>query len=236
MILGSRKHGETSVILEAMTRGRGRYLALVRGGRSRRMQPLLQAGNRVTLTWRARLEEHLGVFNVDPLELRAAKLMETPIGLNAVQILAAHLRLLAERDPHRGLADAAEIVISNLPEPAVTAVLLVRFELALLDELGFGLDLGACAATGRNDELAYVSPKSGRAVGREAGLPYRDRLLALPGFLKEPSTVPDSAEIAAAFALTGYFLNRHIYVPRGLLPPLPRETVIRDIVRAMQAK
>jgi len=236
LILGGRKHGETSVILEVMTRARGRNLGLVRGGRSRRMQPTLQAGNRVRLTWRARLEDHLGVFSLDPLQLRAATLMETAIGLNGIQTIAAHLRLLPERDPHAGLADAAEIIIENLPDPTLTAALLVRFELALLDELGFGLDLSECAATGARHELVYVSPKSGRAVSRAAGAPYHDRMLALPTFLKGEAPSLDEGEVKEAFSLTGFFLNRHIYGPRQIAPPLSRDTLMRDILRALCVK
>jgi len=236
LILGGRRHGETSVILEVMTRGRGRNLGLVRGGRSRRMQPTLQAGNRVRLTWRARLEDHLGVFSLDPLQLRAATLMETAIGLNGIQTVAAHLRLLPERDPHAGLAAAAEIIIQNLPDPTLTAALLVRFELALLDELGFGLDLSECAATGTRHELIYVSPKSGRAVSRMAGAPYHDRMLALPAFLKSDAPSLDEREVSAAFSLTGFFLNRHIYGPRQIAPPLSRDTLMRDILRALCMK
>ena len=233
LILGCRKHGETSVILEVMTRERGRCLGLVRGGRSRRLQPTLQAGNQVTVTWRARLEDHLGVFSVDPLHLRAASLMETSIGLNGLQTLASHLRLLPERDPHVGLVDAAEIIIDNLPDPTLTAALIVRFELALLDELGFGLDLNECVATGARDDLIYVSPKSGRAVCREAGAPYHDKMLTLPTFLKSDTPSLSHDEVAAAFALTGFFLARHIYEPRQMTPPLSRDSLSRDITRLL---
>lgn len=232
LILGCRKHGETSVILEVMTRERGRCLGLVRGGRSRRLQPTLQAGNQVRATWRARLEEHLGVFSVDPISMRAANLMETSIGVNGIQTLAAHLRLLPERDPHQGLMDAAEIFIENLPDPTLTAALLVRFELALLDELGFGLDLNECAASGVRDDLIYVSPKSGRAVSREAGKAYHDKMLVLPSFLKSDAPSLSGDEVAGAFALTGFFLNRHIYEPRQIKPPLSRDILARDIERS----
>lgn len=233
LILGTRKHGETSVILEVMTRGHGRHLGLVRGGRSRKMQPTLQAGNRVSVGWRARLEDHLGVFTVDPVELRAAALMETGVGLHGIQTIAALLRLLPERDPHVGLADAAEVVIENLHDPTLTAALLVRFELAVLDDLGFGLDLNECVATGTRDDLVYVSPKSGRAVSRRAGKPYHDKMLVLPSFLKSDEPHLAREDVSDAFALTGFFLNRHIYEPRGLTPPLARESLQRDIMRVL---
>ncbi|MBA4783158.1 MAG: DNA repair protein RecO [Rhizobiales bacterium] len=233
LILGVRKHGETSVILEVMTQARGRARGLIRGGRSRRLQPVLQAGNRVRVTWRARLEDHLGVFTIEPVELRAARLMETGVGLHGIQVLAAHLRLLPERDPHPALVEAAEVVIGNLDDAMVTAVLLIRFELALLDELGFGLDLSVCAATGGSQDLAYVSPKSGRAVSRAAGAPYHDRMLPLPAFLLSGRAPQAFADIADAFRLTGYFLHRHIYDPRSVKPPLSRETLSRDIERVI---
>ena len=148
IILGSRHHGEADVILEAMTREHGRHLGLVRGGRSRRRRAELQAGNGVDLTWRARLDEHLGHYAVEPVTLRAANLMQDRLALSGLQLLAAHLRLLPERDPHRRLYDAALVVLDGLDEPENAGRLMVLFEMMLLDELGFGLDLSACAATG----------------------------------------------------------------------------------------
>ena len=234
LILGSRKHGETSVILEVMTAEHGRHLGLVRGGRSRTMQPTLQAGNKVTVTWRARLDDHLGVFTVDPLKLRAAELMESAMGLQGVQTIASLLRLLPERDPHAGLAEAAEILIENLDSAALSAALLVRFEMAVLEELGFGLDLSVCAATGATQELVYVSPKSGRAVSRRAGLPYHDKMLILPAFLSSMAPSISIDEVTPAFELTQFFLTRHIYEPRGIEPPLSREVFEREIIKTIK--
>src|SRR6185312_8444520 len=161
----------------------GRHLGLVRGGRGRKMQPLLQPGNRVELNWRARLDEHLGIFQVEPLELNAARLFDSAVAVFGLQTLAAHLRLLPERDPHRTLYDTLELIIGHLDDPVSAAELLIRFELLVLDELGFGLDLSQCAATGSSDDLAYVSPKTGRAVSKTAGSQWQDRLLVLPSFL-----------------------------------------------------
>ena len=239
IVLGVRRLGETSVIVEVMTRARGRHLGLVRGGRSRRQQPVLQPGNSVAIHWRARLDEHMGTFVLEPLVLRAAQLMESGVGLNGVQLLGAHLRLLPERDAHQRLFDGLAILVEHLAEADIAGELMLRFEIALLDELGFGLDLSACAATGQTDDLAYVSPKSGRAVSREAGAPYHDRLLALPAFLVSQkgtgtgtgSLESDDPTVAGAasgdrlldgFALTGYFLDRHVYRPRGLAAPVAR--------------
>src|SRR5690606_17463378 len=159
IVLGIRRHGETSVIAEVMTRGRGRHLGLVRGGRSRAMQPVLQPGNSVEVSWRARLDEHLREFKVDPLELRAARLMESATAVYGVQAMAAVLRFLPERDPHPHLYDMFGLILGHLHEPADAGELFVRFELAVLNDLGFGLDLTECAATGARDDLCYVSPK-----------------------------------------------------------------------------
>ncbi|HEY9057894.1 MAG TPA: DNA repair protein RecO [Aurantimonas sp.] len=222
IVLGVRRHGETSVIAEVMTRERGRHLGLVRGGRSRKQQPVLQPGNSVAIHWRARLDEHMGAFLIEPLELRAARLMENGIGLNGVQLVAAHLRLLAERDPHARLYDGLAVIVDHLDEPDKAAELMLRFEIALLEELGFGLDLERCAATGRRDDLVYVSPKSGRAVSREAGEPWRDKLLPLPAFLIESDTACDPRSLVDGFRMTGYFLSRHVFEPRGLAEPLSR--------------
>ncbi|HOV04534.1 MAG TPA: DNA repair protein RecO [Hyphomicrobiales bacterium] len=186
IILGARRHGEGSVILEVMTAAHGRHMGLVRGGRSRRMQAALQPGNAVDIVWRARLDEHLGNFTVEPTDLRAARLMESPVATYGVLLLGAHLRLLPERDPHPALYGALRIVLDELHEPLHAGALMVRFEMALLDELGFGLDLSECAATGLTEDLVWVSPRSGRAVSRAAGAPYADKLLALPAFLAGP--------------------------------------------------
>lgn len=220
IILGTRKHGETSVILEVMTRAHGRHLGMVRGGRSRKAQPVLQAGNRVDLVWRARLDEHMGMFQVEALELNAARLFESACAVYGLQTLAAHLRLLPERDPHLGLFEMLGLLIVNLDDAPAAGKLVVRFELMVLEELGFGLDLSECAATGRSDELTYVSPKSGRAVSREAGLPWHDKMLPLPAFLiAGPGMRADMPTIEQAFRLTEFFFSRHVYEPRGLTPP-----------------
>jgi DNA repair protein RecO (recombination protein O) len=219
IILGTRRHGETSAILEVMTRSHGRHLGLVRGGRSRKQQPLLQAGNRVDLLWRARLDEHLGTFQVEALDLNAARLFDSASAIFGLQTLAGHLRLLPERDPHERLYESLEVVIEHLDDPGVAGELIVRFEVMLLDELGFGLDLSECAATGRRDDLAYVSPKTGRAVSRDAGEPWRDRMLVLPSFLLFGAQRADLATIDQAFRLTGFFFARHVYEPRGMDEP-----------------
>ena len=234
IILGTRKHGETSAILEVMTRAHGRHLGLVRGGRSRRMQPFLQPGNRVDLIWRARLDEHLGLYQVEPLELHAARLFDSACAVYGLQTIAAHLRLLAERDPHAGLYEMLALLVGHLDDPAAAGELIVRFELLVLDELGFGLDLSQCAATGLRDDLAFVSPKSGRAVCREAGLPWADRMLPLPGFLRRGAGIrPDLGAMEDAFRLTAFFFGRHVYEPRGLEAPEARAGLIAALRRQL---
>lgn len=233
IVLGVRRHGETSAILEAMTRAHGRHLGLVRGGRSRRQQPVLQPGNRVELAWRARLDEHLGQFAVEPLDLAAGRLMESACAIHGVQTLAAHLRLIPERDPHPRLFEAMALVIDRLADPLPGAELMARFELMVLDELGFGLDLSECAATGARDELVYVSPKTGRAVSRVAGAPWADRLLRLPAFLDFASGArADSSAIADALRLTGHFLARHVWEARGVDEPETRRSYIASVMRS----
>lgn len=220
VVIGIKRHGETSVILEAMTRSHGRHLGLVRGGRSRRQAPVLQPGNSLDLHWRARLDEHLGMYLVEATAMRAARVIDSAAALYALNTVTAHLRLLPERDPHEPLYDALLIILEHLGATHTVAALLARFELQLLAELGFGLDLESCAATGATQELVWVSPKSGRAVSREAGAPYADRLFALPQFLRDNEGIsPDTAAISQALRLTGYFLERHVLAPRGLTMP-----------------
>jgi DNA repair protein RecO (recombination protein O) len=232
IILGVRRHGETSVIVELMTAARGRHLGLVRGGVSRRMKPYLQPGNSVRAVWRARLDEHLGNYVIEGTVLRADRLMASAAASYGMQTLAALLRLLPERDPHLPLYDALCLIVDHLDEPSIAAPLLVRFELQLLAELGFGLDLGECAATGGADELIYVSPRSGRAVSREAGEPWKEQLLRLPSFLSGTSASADAADVAAGFALTEFFLLRRVYEPRGLTLPEARAAFVAAVARA----
>jgi DNA repair protein RecO (recombination protein O) len=227
-VIGARQHGESSVILEVMTAAHGRHLGLVRGGRSRKAQASLQPGNAVSLTWRARLDEHLGEYKVELLQSHAARLIAAPVALYGLASIAALLRLLPERDPHPGLHEALTVLVAHLDEPRLAPALVVRFEVAMLAELGFGLDLTRCVVTGSMDDLSHVSPKSGKAVGSAAAQPYRERLLALPAFLVQGQGAgqPTVAEVAAGFALTGFFLRRHVWEPRGLAEPPERARLL----------
>jgi len=236
IVMGTRRHGESSAIVEVMTRAHGRHLGLVRGGSASRLRPLLQPGNTLHVVWRARLDEHLGNFTVDAINLRAGTLMTSAHAIYALTHLAALVRLLPERDPHESVYDALGNIFEHLDVPVIAAALIVRFELELLSELGFGLDLSSCAATGATDDLVYVSPKSGRAVSREAGAPYADRMLHLPAFLGgEIAAAPTPAELEHGFALTGYFLARHALEPRGESLADARASFISAVLRAPAA-
>ncbi|WP_196259049.1 DNA repair protein RecO [Pelagibacterium limicola] len=225
LIIGIRRHGETSLILETMVPGKGRWLGLVRGGRSAKQAAFLQAGNSALLTWRARLEDHLGLFTVEATKLRAAGMLTDRTRLYLCQLLADHLRLLPERDPHDALLDAILALLDADCTPAELGAELARFEIYLLEELGFGLDLESCAATGALENLTHVSPKTGRAVSAQAAEPYKDRLLRLPPFLGA-DIVPEPGDIADAFRLTGHFLDRHVWAARGIEQPATREWLV----------
>jgi DNA repair protein RecO (recombination protein O) len=229
IVLGTRRHGETSAILEAMTRDHGRHLGLVRGGGGSRLRPVLQPGNTVRVNWRARLDEHLGNYTVEPLHLHAASQLAASHVVYGVTHLAALCRLLPERDPHPEVHDRLAAMLGCLDEPMAAAAEMVRFELQMLSELGFGLDLESCAATGAGTELDFVSPKSGRAVSRTAGEPWQDRLFRLPAFLSE-GAAPSLGDIDDGFALTGFFLANRVLEPRGLVFADAREGFVAAVL------
>jgi DNA repair protein RecO (recombination protein O) len=225
IVLGTRKHGEANAIVELMTRGHGRHLGLVRGAIGGRLRPILQPGNLVSARWHARLDEHLGHFVVEGINLRAASFLPVAHAVHGITYLAELCRLLPERDPHPTVFAIIGSMLDHFEERLSAAGAVARFELSLLAELGFGLDLATCAATGASFDLIYVSPKSGRAVSRGAGEPWRDKLLQLPEFLRtmdEPIAV-GTDDLAAAFALTGFFLARDVFEPRGLGLPQSRQ-------------
>ena len=224
IILYSRAHGETSTVLELLTRDHGRHAGLVRGGASRRVKPALQPGNSVHVKWRARLEEHLGSFTCELARARAGELMdgrEALTGLNAFTAVAS--AAIPEREAHASVFFSGEILLEAMMahDTAHWLPLYVRWEAGLLDALGFGLDLSECAATGAKDDLIYVSPKTGRAVSREAGGIYASRLFRLPGFLLgSRNDELHAGEVAAGLALTGHVLLQRVLRPHGKeLPP-----------------
>jgi DNA repair protein RecO (recombination protein O) len=233
IVIGVRRHGEASAILELMTREHGRHLGMVRGGFGTRMKPILQTGNSVSANWRARLDEHLGNYTVEALRQRASNFFGAPHAIYGVTHLAALMRLLPERDPHADLYEVFEGILDRLENPVVAAPMVARFELQMLTELGFGLDLEQCASTGATDDLIYVSPKSGRAVSRTAGEPWADRMLRLPDFLLDGEREPAGRDLADGFALTGFFLARHVLEPRGLSLTDERAHFIAALSRAL---
>lgn len=209
VLLSVRAHGESSAIIEVFTAQHGRHAGVVRGGASRRLSPLLQPGAQLSLAWRARLDDHLGAFVVEPLRSRMGLLGDRVAlsGLNA--ICALLLVALAEREPHSGLWSSSIALLDSLQTAPDWPLQYLRWEMQLLEELGFGLDLTSCAVTGSRDDLAYVSPKTGRAVSRGAAGDWVSRLLPLPVALLGQGPA-DSAEIAQGLALTGHFLAREL--------------------------
>ncbi|WP_137044932.1 DNA repair protein RecO [Pseudolabrys sp. FHR47] len=233
IVIGVRRHGEASAILELMTREHGRHVGMVRGGFGSRMKPVLQPGNSVSATWRARLEDHMGNYTIEPLRQRASNYFAAPHAIYGVSHLAALMRLLPERDPHEGLFNEFQTILDRLEDAAWAAPQVARFEMQLLSELGFGLDLEECAATGATEDLIYVSPKSGRAVSREAGAPYADRMFKLPPFLIDAGVSPNGSDLDDGFKLTGFFLARHVLEPRGMQLADERMHFLAALARAV---
>ncbi|MDC9701399.1 MAG: DNA repair protein RecO [Alphaproteobacteria bacterium] len=230
-ILGVRPYGETSALLESWTRDHGRAMGLVRGGLSRRWKGILQPGNRIVLNWRGRFSEQLGVFIVEADHLYASELMNCPLALLALNVMNELVHIIPERDPHPRLFDSYEHLLNAMSKGYVWLADLVRFELKVLSELGFGIDLTSCVATGDVDNLVYVSPRSGRAVSRSAGLPYSDRLLPLPPFLLDDTLVTnDIPLLLQGFKLAGFFLDRHVYSFRKIAPSCMREILIKRLI------
>lgn len=223
ILVAARRHGESSAIIEVLTQGHGRHVGLVRGGGSRRMTPILQPGARLSLSWQARLEEHLGTFRVDPRPSPLALILADRAALAALGSMNALISAsLPEREPHPQLYAATLDLLDSLGAVADWPCIYAAWELSLLSELGFGLDLSRCAATGGTEDLVWVSPRSGCAVSRTGGAPWADRLLPLPGFLRTGWGAGERvapADLAGAFRLTGFFLEAR------LGPSLPRETL-----------
>jgi len=216
-VLNTRKHGETSVILEAFTADHGRHAGVVRGGVSRKMTPILQPGGQLDLAWRARLADHIGSFNVEPLRSRAAVLSDrfALAGLNAVTALL--LFCLPDREPHPALYQQSTQLLDLLGQNDLWPLAYLRWEMALLTELGYGLDLTECAVTGSMENLIYVSPKSGRAVSAKGAGDWADRLLPLPPILRGEGDAPDE-EVLKALQTTGYFLSGKLAPDLGSKP------------------
>ena len=220
-VLSARAFGESGAIVELLTSVHGKYAAHVAGGASRRIKPFLQAGARVIVRYRSRVSEQLGSAAIEPVGEGPSALFDDPLALAGLAAAAAVAAgALPEREPHPGAFYAFEALSGALVHPDVWPAVYVRFEAGLLQELGFGLDLSRCAATGATDELIYVSPRTGRAVSRDAGAPYADRLLALPRFLLSAQGGLDEGDVAAGMAITGHFLETFVFeVMNRPLPP-----------------
>ncbi len=229
-VLASRAHGETGALVDLLTRDHGRILAYVAGGASRKMKPHLQPGSRVLADYRARTTEHLGSVRLEPVGEGASALFDDPLALQGLTAAAAVAQgALHEREPHSGAFLALEALSEALVHREVWPAVFVRYELGLLDALGFGLDLKVCAATGTTEKLVWVSPRTGHAVSLEAGLPYADRLLALPGFLVSSRNGLEPGDIGKGFALTGFFLERHVFHPMDKPLPEARERLVEKL-------
>jgi len=220
-VLSARAHGESGAIVELLTRAHGKYAAHVAGGGSRKMRAFLQPGGQVTTRYRARVADQLGSAALEPMGEGPAALFDEPLALAALQAAAAVAAgALPEREPHPGVYLAFEALVLSLSYAEIWPPVLVRFEAGLLQELGFGLDLSKCAVTGTPDDLAYVSPRTGRAVSRAAAEPYKERLLRLPPFLLGAQAGLAEGDVGAGLALTGHFLEAVIFNPMNRpLPP-----------------
>ncbi len=230
ILLSVRPHGETSAIAEAFCRAHGRHGGVVLGGISRRMRPFLQPGVLAQMNWRARLDEHLGHFTVEPLRNRAAAALGDRLALEGIGAVTALLALvLPERAPHASLWDRTDALLDLLPEREVWPLAYVQWEVALLEEMGFGLDLAACAVTGSAEDLRFVSPRTGRAVSGAGAGAWAPRLLPLPPVLRGQGEA-DSPAIAAALAVTGHFLKDRL-LPEGRDLPPARDRLLGVLAR-----
>lgn len=232
VLLSVRKHGESSAIVEVFTAEHGRHAGVVRGGTSRKIAPILQPGAQLDVSWRARLEDHIGTFSVEPLQSRAAAIMGDRMalaGLNATTALLGFC--LPERASYPALYERSITLFDLLGTSEAWPLAYLRWELALLDEMGFGLDLSACAVTGSLEDLAYVSPKTGRAVSAEAAGEWADKLLALPDCLLGHGS-GELAGIGEGLATTGYFFKTKLAPQMGDRPlPQARQRLVDTIAR-----
>ena len=234
VLLAVRKHGETSAIIDVFTEGHGRHAGVVRGGTSRKIAPVLQPGAQLDVTWRARLEDHLGTFSVEPVRSRADLMSarETLAAMNAVTALLAFV--LPEREAHPTLYQRSLAMLDMIGDGPFWTLAYLRWELALLDDLGFGLDLGRCAVTDRSDNLVFVSPKSGRAVSRAGAGEWVDRMLPLsPALIGEGDGSP--SEVLDGLKVTGHFLAQNFASSIGDKPlPAARQRFVDLIARQVR--
>lgn len=231
-LLSTRRHGETSAIIEVFTAEHGRHLGVVKGGVSRKIAPILQPGAQLDVTWRARLDEHMGSFTVEPVRSRIAVAMSERLVLAAMGSVTALLSFaLPEREPYPAFYARTIDLLDKLECNEIWPTLYLKWELSLLEDLGFGLDLTCCAVTGARDDLIYVSPKSGRAVSKAGAGEWADRLLPLPGILVGSSD-DDPDGIKKGLHTTGYFLENWLAPALGDKPlPTARSRLIKAFSR-----
>ncbi|HYE49477.1 MAG TPA: DNA repair protein RecO [Azospirillaceae bacterium] len=221
IVLSARPHAETAAVAVLLTRDHGRHAGLVHGGQGRQMRAVLEPGNQVEARWRGRMADQLGSLALEPVRATGAGLLDDPLRLAALASACALAEAaLPEREPHPAMFDAT-LALLDAFQSEVWAEVYVRWEVGLLGEIGFGLDLDRCAATGVNDQLAYVSPRTGRAVSLSAAEPFKEKLLPLPGFLIGRGG-GGAEEVAAGLALTGHFLERHVFAQRHADVPAAR--------------
>jgi DNA repair protein RecO (recombination protein O) len=232
-LLSVRRHGETSAIVEVFTEGHGRHAGVVRGGSSRKLAPFLQPGAQLDVAWSARLDDHIGTFAVEPVKSRAAAVMGDGLALAGLNAMTALLCFtLPERESHALLYRRSLALFDLLGTNEAWPVVYLRWELALLEDMGFGLDLGSCAVTGARDDLVFVSPKTGRAVSAEAAGDWSDRLLPLPSILMGQGLGPTS-EILDGLRTTGHFLARRLAPALGDRPlPAARQRLVDALARS----
>jgi DNA repair protein RecO (recombination protein O) len=210
ILLGARPHGENAAIVEIFTPAHGRHMGVVRGGTGRKIAPILQPGAQLDVAWWARLEDHIGTFSVELIRSRAAQSMSDRLALAGLNSVTALLSFgLPEREPHLTLYDQSTQLLDLLDQPDLWPLAYLRWEMHLLEVLGFGLDLSCCAATGSEEDLIYVSPRSGRSVSAAGAGVWANRLLALPPCMLGLGTAPDD-EVAQALWTTGHFLHHHL--------------------------
>ncbi len=232
ILLTVRRHGESAAIIDVFTEEKGRHAGVVRGGAGRRIAPILQPGAQLDVAWRARLEDHIGAFTVDLIRSRAGAAMGGRLalaGLNAVTALLSFC--LPEREAHGALYRRSAQLLDLLGQDEIWPLAYLRWELALLEETGFGLDLAVCAVTGADEGLVYVSPRTGRAVSHAGAGDWADRLLPLPPVLRGEGTAEDG-EIVAALGVTGHFLGEKLAKAMGDRPlPQARARLIEELAR-----
>lgn len=232
-VLGARAHGETGAIVDLLTASHGKISAYVAGGASRKLRPVLQPGARVEVAYRSRVSDQLGSATLESDGPGAAALFDDPLALLGLTAAAALVQAgLPDREPHSGIYYGFETLLAALIGLSLWPAVFVRFEAGLLEALGFGLDLSICAATGSTDDLVYISPRSGRAVSRSAGAPYRDRLLRLPGFLLSAQSSLDPGDVGAGLEITGHFLRMNVFNPVNQPLPPQRQRLIEALSRA----